>query len=301
MCPTSPTGHCRTPINARVLGTVAGTMDALQSYCRTVTVQQVPIPAMGLGTYRLTGRDCRRAVASALAQGYRHVDTAQAYDNEADVGVGLRDSGVDRAEVWITTKLWHDDLDPVRLPHAVEDSLRKLRTDHVDLLLVHWPVAKDLPATLHAMRTLVGDGKVRHLGVSNFTDAQLREALRHGPLLTNQVELHPYLAQPRLLKAAQEADLAITAYAPLARGKVLRDPVIRDIAAAREATPAQVALRWLLDHERVVVLPKSTSDEHLESNLAACWLELDDEDRRRLDALDRGLRVVDPPWAPDWD
>ncbi len=284
----------------RALGTF-DQVEAATEQSGTVTVQQVRIPALGLGTWELTGSACRRAVEAAVRMGYRHLDTAQLYGNEAEVGAGLAASGVDRNDVWLTTKVWNDNLDPGLLRGSVEASLKRLRTDHVDLLLIHWPVARDLPATLHAMRALVGEGKVRHLGVSNFTDAQLRDALRHGPLLTNQVELHPYLAQTGLLASARRADLAITAYSPLARGKVLRDPVIRDIATANGWTPSQVTLRWVLDLGQVIAVPKATTEGHLAENLAVLDLELDDDARGRLDALQRGLRIIDPPWAPDWD
>ena len=268
----------------------------------TLTVQDVTIPKLGFGTWQITGGDCVVAVRDALELGYDHIDTARAYGNEAQVGQGLHDSGRNRDEVFLTTKLWYTQLSAVGVHDQVEQSLRDLRTEYVDLLLVHWPNRRvPVAETLGAMREARDAGRVRHLGVSNFPSALLREALDHAPLLCDQVEYHPYLGQPHVLELARERDIVVTAFSPLAQGQVLRDPVLREIGEAHGKTPAQVALRWLLDQPNVAAVPKASSREHRVANLDIFDFELTDEERGRIAGLERGLRTIDPPWAPDWD
>ena len=251
------------------------------------------IPKLGFGTWRLSGRDCSDGVADALAADYRHVDTAAMYGNEADVGRGLR--GVERSEVWLTTKVWPDNLEPDRVRASLEGSLRALGTDYVDLFLIHWPNARvPLASTLDAMSALRDEGRTREIGVSNFSADQFREALDLAPVIANQVEYHPYLGQDALLEVCRERDVELTAYRPLAKGEVGSDPVIADIAAARGATPAQVALAWLVGQERVSAVPKASSPERRRENLAALELELTPEERARIDALPKDRRMVDP-------
>jgi len=268
----------------------------------TLTVQGVTIPKLGFGTWQLTGEDCVTGVRDALELGYDHIDTARAYGNEAQVGQGLHDSGRNRDGVFLTTKLWRDDLSAVGVHDQLEQSLRDLRTEYVDLLLIHWHV-RDVPLeeTLRAMLEARDAGRVRHVGVSNFPSVLLREALGHAPLLCEQIEYHPYLGQPQLLALARERDLMVTAYSPLAQGEVLGDPVIRAIADAHGRTPAQVVLRWLLDQPNVAAVPKASSREHRVANLAVFEFALSDEDRGRIAGLERGRRTIDPSWAPDWD
>jgi len=268
----------------------------------TLTVQGVTIPRLGLGTFQLTGSDCVVAVRDALELGYAHIDTARAYGNEAQVGQGLHDSGRNRDEVFIATKLWRDDLSAVGVHDQLEQSLRDLRTEYVDLLLIHWPNG-DVPLaqTLGAMREAQEAGRVRQLGVANFPSALLREALEHAPLICDQVEYHPYLGQPQVLALARERDLMVTAYSPLAQGELLRDRVVREIAAAHDCSPAQVVLRWLLDQPNVAPIPKASTREHRAANLAAFDVELSDEERGRIAGLERGRRTINPSWAPDWD
>jgi 2,5-diketo-D-gluconate reductase B len=268
----------------------------------TLTVQGVTIPKLGLGTWQITGSDCVVAVRDALELGYAHIDTAGAYGNASQVGQGLHDSGRNRDEIFITTKLWRDDLSAVGVHDQLEQSLRDLRTEYVDLLLIHWPNAEvPLGQTLGAMREAQEAGRVRHLGVANFPSALLREALEHAPLICDQVEYHPYLGQPHVLELARARDLMVTAYSPLAQGEVLRDPVIREIAAAHDRSPAQIALRWLLDQPNVAAIPKAASREHRAANLAVFDVELSDEERARIAGLERGRRTINPSWAPDWD
>jgi 2,5-diketo-D-gluconate reductase B len=267
-----------------------------------LTVQGVEIPKLGLGTWQLTGAACEEAVRDALELGYHHIDTASAYGNEAQVGQGLHDSGRNRDEVFLTTKLWHTQLDAIGVHDQVEQSLRDLRTDYVDLLLIHWP-SREVPLaeTLGAMLEARDAGRVRHLGVSNFPRALLREALEHAPLLCDQVEYHPYLVQPAVLELARERDLMITAYSPLARGTALREPVLREIAGAHGKSPGQVVLRWLLDQPRVAAVPKAASHEHRVANLDVFDFELSDDERGAIAGLRRGGRTIDPSWAPAWD
>jgi len=267
-----------------------------------VEVRGVRIPRLGLGTWMLEGEACVEGVRDALALGYRHIDTARNYGNEAEVGRGIAESGVPREEIWLTTKVPYERLRADEVRRDAEASLEELGTDWIDLLLIHWP-NPDVPLaeTLGAMRALQEEGLVRHLGVSNFPTALLREALDLAPVLANQVEYHPYLSQRPLLELARERDVMITAYSPFARGDVLGDPVIAEIARAHDRTPAQVVLRWLLDQPLVSAIPKAASHERRAENLGALGFELSPEERARIDGLARGARRVDPSWAPTWD
>jgi 2,5-diketo-D-gluconate reductase B len=260
------------------------------------------IPAIGFGTWRLSGRDCSDGVADALAAGYRHVDTASMYGNEGEVGQGLRSSGIDRSEVWLTTKVWPDDLSHERVRASLERSLRALGTEYVDLFMIHWPNPRvPLAATLEAMSGLREEGRTREIGVSNFTSAQFREALDLAPVIVNQVEYHPFLDQSAVLEVCRERDVELTAYRPLVKGAATDNPVIREIAAAHGATPAQVTLAWLVGQERVSAVPKASSPERRRENLGALEVELTPAERRRIDALPKDRRAVQTEWAPDWD
>jgi 2,5-diketo-D-gluconate reductase B len=260
------------------------------------------IPRLGFGTWRLSGRECVEGVADALAAGYRHVDTARMYDNEGDVGRGLRSSEVDRSEVFLATKVWPDDLAPDRVRASLERSLGDLGTDYVDLFLIHWPNPRiPLEATLEATTGLREQGKAREIGVSNFTAAQFREALDLAPVIVNQVEYHPFLDQSAVLEVCRERDVELTAYRPLGKGEVLEDPTIREIAAANDATPAQVTLAWLIGQERVSAVPKASSPERRRENLGALELKLSPDERARIDALPKDRRAVETEWSPDWD
>jgi 2,5-diketo-D-gluconate reductase B len=262
----------------------------------------VRVPELGFGTWRLSGRACVEGVDDALAAGYRHVDTARMYGNEEEVGRGLRSSGVDRSEVFLATKVWPEDLAPERVRASLEASLRALDTDYLDLFLIHWPNPRiPLAATLEAMTALRDEGRAREIGVSNFTSAQFREALDLAPVIVNQVEYHVYLDQSAVLEVCRERDVELTAYRPLGKGDVLDDPAIREIAAAHRATPAQVALAWLIGQARVSAVPKASSSERRRENLAALELELSAEERARMDALPKDRRAVETHWSPDWD
>jgi diketogulonate reductase-like aldo/keto reductase len=261
------------------------------------------IPRMGFGTWQLEGEDARESVRDALEIGYRHIDTARMYGNEREVGQGLRDAGVPREEVWVTTKVWRDDLDPDRLRRSAEASLKDLGLERVDLLLVHWPnAAVRLGDTLAALHRVRQDGLTKHIGVANFPSALLREAIAEFPIACDQVEYHPYLSQRALLDVASSHRVVVTAYSPLGSGGLLADPVLGEIAQARGCSPAQVCLRWLLDQSGVAVIPKAAGHANRVDNLATLEMApLTYEERSRVDGLARGRRFINPSFAPDWD
>ncbi|HYE95747.1 MAG TPA: aldo/keto reductase [Rubricoccaceae bacterium] len=269
---------------------------------RALDVHGVPMPVLGLGTWLLRGDACRRAVADALAVGYRHVDTAEMYENEEAVRRGMADSGVPRADVFLTTKVWRDHLRRADLPHAVAGSLRRLGTDYVDLLLVHWPnEAVPLDETLGALQEVQAAGKARLIGVSNFPAPLLQEALALAPdLACDQVEYHILLGQEDVLDVVRPRGMVLTAYSPLARGRVAKDETVQTIAAVHGVSASHIALAWLLRQDRVAVIPKASTREHLEANLAALDFQLSDEETAALDALPKHRRFVSPDWAPPW-
>jgi 2,5-diketo-D-gluconate reductase B len=266
-----------------------------------LTVQGAQIPRLGFGTWLITGSDATEGVRDALEIGYRHIDTARGYENEAEVAAGIAQSGVDRSEIWLTTKIWIADFEPARLKAAAEDSLRKLGTDYVDLLLLHWP-SPDVPVehSLQALRELQEEGKIRHPGVSNFPAGMMARALDIAPLLADQVEYHPFLAQDALLALAAERDFTLTAYSPLAHGKVVGHPELTAIGEAYGKTAGQVALRWLLDQPTVTTVPKASSHERRLENFEVFDFALSDADREGIAALPKDVRTADPDWAPDW-
>jgi 2,5-diketo-D-gluconate reductase B len=246
------------------------------------------VPSLGLGTWRLSGGECVCAVEYALALGYRHIDTAQIYANEGEVGRGIQESSVDREDMFLVTKVrtgnfFHDDV--IR---STRESLKKLQTEYVDLLLMHWPnPSVPLEETLGAMTELQREGSVKHVGVSNFPPSMVEEASRYATVFCNQVEYHPYRAQDKLLEQANEMDYLITAYSPVAKGRVTSDETLREIGGAHGKTPTQVALRWLIQQEKVAAIPKAASEEHLRSNLEIFDFELSDDDIKRILALRR--------------
>ncbi|WP_440007211.1 aldo/keto reductase [Halomicrococcus sp. SG-WS-1] len=257
------------------------------------------IPSPGLGTSGNDGEQCAETVATALEMGYRHVDTAQMYDNEAAVGEGIERSTVDREDVFLATKVHPENLAPDDVRETTEASLDRLGVDAVDLLYVHWPMdAYDPETTLPAFDDLREAGATRHVAVSNFTPALLDEAREtlDAPVVANQVELHPLFQQDDLRAYAREHDLTLVAYAPLMRGEAGDVPELREVAAEYDATPTQVSLAWLQSKETVVPIPKATGEEHLRANLDVP--DLDAEDVATIDAIDREERLVDPDAAP---
>jgi 2,5-diketo-D-gluconate reductase B len=246
------------------------------------------VPSLGLGTWRLTGGKCARAVERALVLGYRHIDTAQIYGNEEHVGQGIQNAGVDREEVFLVTKVWTSSFSYKRTIESTRESLRKLGTDYVDLLLMHWPNPSVLlEETLSAMTELQNEGSVRHVGVSNFSPSMVEEAARHANVFCNQVEYHPYKGQDELLEQARDMDYLLTAYSPVAKGAVLNDRTLLGIGEAHGKTSAQVALRWLIQQEKIAAIPKATSEDHLKSNLNVFNFELSNEEMERISGLRR--------------
>ena len=265
------------------------------------------LPSFGLGTFRLKGQTVIDSVRDALDVGYRAIDTAQIYENEADIGQALADSGVSRGELFLTTKIWTDNLSRDRLIPSLRESLRRLRVDHVDLTLIHWPSPKGavpLRESLDALREAQAEGLTKQFGVSNFTIDLLKQSIELAGatnIATNQVEVHPYLQNRKLAAYAKEQGVHLTSYMTLAYGKVLKDPVIEDIARRHGATPAQVALAWAL-RQGYAVIPSSTQRANLASNLQAQKLELGEENMARIATLDRGERLANPAsLAPAWD
>jgi 2,5-diketo-D-gluconate reductase B len=270
-----------------------------------IEVKGARVPALGFGTWPLSGADCVRAVAEAIEVGYRHIDTAQIYGNEAEVGAGIARAGIARGELWVTTKLGPGSLAAKDVARGAEDSLKKLGLDYVDLLLIHWP-SRTVPMaeTLAAMARLRDAGKTRFIGVSNFTVTLLDEAVaRHGAdLLCDQVEYHPFLSQAKVLGAVRRHGLMLTAYSPVGRGKVNDDPTLRRLGAKYGKSAAQIALRWLMEQDGVAAVPKAGQRAHMEANLALFDFALAPEDRAAVDALAGDNRIVDiAGWSPDWD
>lgn len=262
------------------------------------------MPRLGLGTWPMRGAECQRAVESALALGYRHIDTAEMYGNEDAVGAAMRVSGLPREAIYLTTKVWNDKPKGAQIRHAAEDSLRRLGQAYMDLFLIHWPSDRlDLPDALRGLARLREDGLARAVGVANFPPGLLRRAVEAGiaPIACLQVEHHVYLGQPRLLEYCRQQGIVLTSYTPVAKGQVLRDPVIGRIAAKHGATPAQVALAWLLAMPGVAAIPKAASPQRQRENLLATELRLDAGDLEALAALPKDRRLVDPGFVPDWE
>jgi 2,5-diketo-D-gluconate reductase B len=262
------------------------------------------MPGIGLGMLGHAGDAASALAEAALAEGYRYIDTSRFYGNEEAVGKALARSSVPRADVWVTTKLLHPRTPPMPdLRLELEKSLRMLQTDYVDLLLIHWPRPDvSLEWALGEFAALRAQGKARTIGVSNFTTALLREALGIvGDLAANQVEYHPYLNQRPLLDLMRERGLVLISHSPLARGAVLNDPVMQEIAQRRKLSVAQVALRWIVQQERVVAIPGAQNVEQLRENLKVLDFKLTNDEMAAISALARGTRIVNPKHGPAWD
>ncbi|MFE4106219.1 aldo/keto reductase [Almyronema epifaneia] len=263
------------------------------------------IPVLGLGTYELTGETAFEIVRHALQVGYRHIDTAQAYDNEAEVGHGILASGLPRAHVFLTTKVWPDRFSRPKLIQSVDESLSKLGTDYIDLLLLHWP-NPDIPLreTLEALMAVQSAGKTRFIGLSNFTIELMQQAIAicgRGKLVTNQVEYHPYLDQSRVIAAAHSLDMMTTAYRPIAKGRIFQEKTLQQIAQQHNKNAAQVTLRWLIQ-QGVIAIPRSSNPEHVSQNFEIFDFELTSDEMAAIDQLRGDRRLVSPEGlAPDWD
>lgn len=266
-----------------------------------------PLPAFGLGTFRLQGQVVIDSVKTGLALGYRLIDTAQIYGNEAEIGQAIAESGVPRDALFLTTKIWTANYRREQLVPSLKDSLARLRTDHVDLTLIHWPSpGQEVPVAefMGALAEAKAQGLTKRIGVSNFNIALMKEAIAAvgaEAIATHQIELSPFLQNRKVADFAKSQGIPITSYMTLAYGKALQDPVIQGIAAAHGATPAQVVLAWALQLGHAVI-PSSTKREHLASNLRAQQLKLTADDMAKIAALDRGERMVSPQGlAPAWD
>jgi diketogulonate reductase-like aldo/keto reductase len=262
------------------------------------------IPAIGLGTWELRGRTCARLVEQALKLGYRHIDTAQIYENEREVGEGLRASGVKRDDVFVTTKVWTTHFAPNDLERSTKESLAKLRLSEVDLLLLHWPNPQvPLEETLGALAHVKKLGMVRHIGVSNFTVALIEQAaaMCPEPLVCDQVEYHPYLDQTRVKEACARHGIAVVAYSPLAKGRIKNDETLVRIGQAHGKTAAQVCLRWLVQ-QNVAAIPRTSRIERLSENINIFDFTLSAEEMDELSQMGsaRG-RLTDYGFAPKWD
>jgi diketogulonate reductase-like aldo/keto reductase len=263
------------------------------------------IPAIGLGTFLLQGETATKAVVAALESGYRHIDTADMYGNEREVGAGLRAGGIPREDVFVTTKVWWENLEGGALLRSAEASLEKLGLDQVDLLLIHWPKPGGrVEDWIHDLCRAKREGLARHIGVSNFTTALLDRAVAAAdePLVANQVEYHPYLDQAKLRAACHRHGIALTAYCPLGRAGVLQEPVLRAIAQRHGKTVSQVVLRWHVQQPGTIAIPKSGTPKHIAENIDIMDFELSPDEMAQISALSRpDGRVVDPGFAPRWD
>ncbi len=270
-----------------------------------ITIKDRKVPALGFGTWQLKGTECQAAVTKALEIGYRHIDTAQVYENEAEVGAAIQASGISRGDIFLTTKVWTTELRDGALQKSVDVSLQKLKTDRVDLLLIHWPV-KDVPFAeqMKALQQVQKEGKATLIGVSNFTVAQMKEVVEKigVPIVNNQVEYHPYLSQRAVLDYVRSHGLFLTAYCPLARGKVSDDAVLARIAKKHSKTAGQVTLRWLVQQDGVAAIPKAASEKHVRENFGIFDFTLDAAEMKEIASLARPEgRIVSPGWGPEWD
>lgn len=271
----------------------------------TIEVADARIPAVGFGTFELDADTAYRMARHALEVGYRHLDTAQMYDNEAAVGRALRDSGLARDEVFVTTKVWTDHFRDGDLQRSVEASLQRLGLDHADLVLLHWP-NPDIPLaeTLGALLDARDRGHTRHIGVSNFPSKSLRQATDitgPGQIVTNQIEFHPLLRQRTVLDTCRQLGISVSAYCPLARGQVFGNEVLAGIGARHGKNEGQVALRWLLD-QNVIALPRTSSEAHAEVNLDVFDFRLSVDEHKEIERkLPGDRRLINPSFAPHWD
>lgn len=246
------------------------------------------VPAIGLGTYSLTGHECIMGIEDALSIGYRHIDTAQAYGNEAEIGEAIKNSEIPRREIFLTTKVWPSDLKAEQVYKTVDHSLSDLQTDYVDLLLIHWPnSAIPLEETLGAFENIRKAGKTRHIGVSNFSSKLFKKATEISEIFCNQCEYHPYLDQSELIELSEANESLFTAYSPLAKGKVIHDDILLNIGKKYDKLPAQVVLRWLIQQANVAAIPRSSKHEHRIANFNIFEFELNEEEMRIISNISK--------------
>jgi 2,5-diketo-D-gluconate reductase B len=270
----------------------------------TIQTQGLQMPRLGLGTFRMQGDVCRAAVESALGLGYRHIDTAEMYANEEAIGAAIAASGVKRGELHVTTKVWNENLAPDAMRRAFDASLKKLRLDVVDLYLVHWPKpGMHLPSMFETLMKLKQEGRTRAIGVANFNIALLKTVVEElkAPIACNQIEYHVMLDQSKVKKYMDAKSIPLVAYCPVAQGRAASDETLIAIGKKHNASGAQVALRWLLDQPGVLAIPKASRHESQKANLDALSVKLDDDDRKKIAALPKNQRFVNPGFSPAWD
>lgn len=264
------------------------------------------MPQLGMGTFRLEGSEATQAVTDALNVGFRHIDTAQFYGNEENVGDAIKTSGIDRSDLFVTTKVWHESLGSDKFLPSVHESLAKLKLEYVDLLLIHWPYPGDditLENYLGSLKEAKEQGLTRHIGVSNFTIDLLEKAeaiLGKGEIYTNQIELHPFMQNRQVVAACRDKNIRVTGYMPFAVGKIMQNDQLKAIADAHNTSPAQVVLAWM-DKRDIQAIPSSTNKTHLAQNIAYTDITLSGDELASIDDLDNGERIVDPDFAPEWD
>ncbi|GAB3826304.1 aldo/keto reductase [Pontibacter rugosus] len=269
-----------------------------------IKLKGATIPALGFGTYELDDKLANTIVKVALDTGYRHIDTAQMYGNETGVGKAIKESGIAREEVFLTTKVLPANLDKKHFLPSVEESLRKLDTDYVDLLLIHWPNA-EVPVDEYIGELVKAQekGYAKYIGVSNHTTALLEKVLATGAdIITNQVEYHPFLNQDKLYKYLRQHNLTMTAYSPIAQGKVMGNETLKSIGDKYGKNEVQVALRWLIQQDGVLAIPRTSKESHVASNFNIFDFELTQEEMQKISKLTQeNTRLVSPSFAPDWD
>lgn len=268
-------------------------------------IQSEKVPVLGYGTWQLGGEDCVRGVKAALDTGYRHIDTAQIYKNEEFVGKALKEHKTERQDIFLTTKIWMDNFGKDRFMASLDESLKKLKTEYVDMLLLHWPSEEhDFDKTLDLLVEAKKSGKARLIGVSNYTVALMDRAQQKtgNVLATNQVEFHPFIPQGPVLEWVRRHKMFLTAYSPLGRGEVLDNVIIKKLADKYRKNAGQIVLRWAIQQEGVVAIPKAASQKHIESNIDIFDFELTTQETDAISALaHEGGRIVNPDFAPDWD
>lgn len=273
-------------------------------FTETAPANGANIPLLGLGTWDIRGDVCRRIVEQALRLGYRHIDTATAYENEREVGDGIRKSGIPREQIHVTTKVWYTNLSPADVLRSARESLARLKLEYVDLLLIHWPNSSvPLDQSIAALCKAKRDGMAKNIGISNFTTALIDQAVRYStePLATNQVEMHPYLDQSKVMAACKANGISVTAYSPIVRGRAGDDPVLIKIGKAHKKSAAQVCLRFLVQ-QGVIVIPRTSKVERLSENSEIFDFELSPAEMKEIHGLAKpDGRVVNPSWAPEWD
>jgi 2,5-diketo-D-gluconate reductase B len=276
---------------------------------KTIKIQNKDIPTLGFGTWKLYGDQCVSATELALDIGYRHIDTAQIYENEAEVGQAIQNaiktSGIDRRDIFLTTKVWMENVSKAKFTKSVDESLKKLKTEYVDLLLIHWPVS-DVPLQeqVEALAAVQKSGKAGLIGVSNYPVAMMQEVLNdYGvKIANNQVEYHPFLSQKPVINFARAHDMWVTAYSPLARGAVVGNPTLKQIGDKYGKSEGQVTLRWLTQQPDVAAIPKAASEANIRNNINIYDFTLSDEEMGAIFALARpDGRLINPDWAPQWD